>query len=53
MAIDFTNVNDAYPKDSYPIPPIDRLVDSTAGYQRLSFLDTYRGYHQICMDPKD
>lgn len=53
MEIDFTNINDACPKDSYPAPLIDRLVDSTAGYKRMSFLDAYNEYHQIHMDLKD
>lgn len=53
MCIDFTNLNDACPKDSYPTPPIKRLVDSTTRHARLSFLDAYNGYHQTRVDPKD
>lgn len=53
MCIDSTNVNDACPKDSYPTPPIDMLVNLTMGHARLSFLDAYSGYHQIKMHPKD
>ncbi len=53
MCIDFRNVNDACPKDSYPLPPIDQLVDSIAEYGLLSFLDAFSGYHQIRMDPED
>ena len=41
------------PHDSFPIPKIDQLVDSTVGYKRMSFLDAYRGYHQISMNPTD
>lgn len=41
MCIDFTSLNYACPKDSYLTPPVDRLVDSTEGHVRLSFLDAY------------
>ena len=53
MCIDFTDLNKAYPKDSYPLPRIDQLVDSTAGHQLLSFMDTFSGYNQIKMDEAD
>lgn len=43
----FTNVDDAYRKDSYPTPRVDGLMDSTAGHERLSFLDAYSGYQHI------
>ena len=50
MCVDFTDLNKACPKDSYPLPHIDQLVDSTAGHQLLSFMDTFSGYNQIKMD---
>ena len=53
MCIDFTDLNKAYPKDSYPLPRIDQLVDSTAGHQLLSFMDTFSRYNQIKMDEAD
>ena len=53
MCIDFTDLNKACPKDSYPLPCIDRLVDSTAGHQLLSFMDAFSGYNQIKMDEAD
>ncbi len=53
MCIDFQNINDAYPKDSYHLPSIDHLVDSTVEYGLLSFLDAFNGYHQIRMSPKN
>ena len=37
------------PKDAYPLPNIDMLVDGVSGFQVLSFLDTYSGYNQIRM----
>ena len=53
MCVDFTDLNRAYPKDSYPLPRIDTLVDSTARHQLLSFMDTFSGYNQIRMDEAD
>lgn len=47
--VDYSNLNDAYPKDFFPHLRIDQLVDATAGHARLSFMDGYRGYHQIAM----
>ncbi|GKV19688.1 hypothetical protein SLEP1_g29914 [Rubroshorea leprosula] len=46
MCIDYTNLNDACPKDCYPMPNIDKLVEAASGNERLSFLDAYSGYHQ-------
>jgi len=53
MCIDFTDLNRACPKDSYPLPKIDKLVDSTAGHELLSFMDAFSGYHQIRMAAED
>ena len=39
----------AYPKDSFPLPRIDQLVDATSGHALLSFMDAYSGYNQIQM----
>ena len=39
MCVDFIDLNKACPKDDYPLPKIDRLVDSTAGHALLSFMD--------------
>ena len=47
MCIDFKHINRACPKDHFPLPRTDQIVDSTAGSERLSFLDAYSGYHQI------
>ena len=46
-SLDFTNLNKACPKDYFPILRIDQLVDATIGHPRMSFLDTFQGYHQI------
>ena len=53
LCIDFTNLNKACPKDPFPLPRIDQIVDSTSGCDLLSFLDAYSGYHQIFMSKED
>ena len=45
--MDYTDLNDARPKDSFPLPCIDQIVDASAGHGMLSFLDAFSGYHQI------
>ena len=45
--MDFTDLNKACPKDPFPIPQIDQLVDVTVGHPRMCFLDDFQGYHQI------
>ena len=45
MCVDFTDLNKACPKDSYPLPRIDQLMDSMAGHKLLSFMDTFSGYN--------
>ncbi|BFG35230.1 hypothetical protein CerSpe_215040 [Prunus speciosa] len=53
MCVDYTNLNRAYPKDSFPLPRIDQLGDVTVGHALLSFMDAYSGYNQIFMHPDD
>ena len=53
MCIDFTDLNKACPKDSFPLPRIYQLVDSTAGHKLLTFMDAFSGYNQIVMDEAD
>ena len=53
MCVDFTDLNKACPKDSFPLPRIDQLVDSTAGYRLLMFMDAFSGYNQIKMAEED
>ncbi|KAF8095185.1 hypothetical protein N665_0339s0054 [Sinapis alba] len=53
ICIDFTDLNKACPKDSYPLPHIDRLVESTDGNELLAFMDAFSGYNQIQMHPDD
>ncbi|XP_013629770.1 PREDICTED: uncharacterized protein LOC106335718 [Brassica oleracea var. oleracea] len=53
VCVDFTYLNKACPKDSYPLPSIDHLVESTAGNEMLTFMDAFSGYNQIMMHPDD
>jgi hypothetical protein len=53
MCVDFTDLNRACPKDSFPLPRIDLLVDSTSGHELLTFMDTFSGYNQVHMDEAD
>ncbi|XP_065034299.1 uncharacterized protein LOC135680310 [Musa acuminata AAA Group] len=53
MCVDYTCLNNACPKDCYPLPKVDQLVDATAGHARLSFMDAFSGYNQIKMEPED
>jgi putative transposase len=47
VCVDYTSRNKYCPKDPFPLPHIDQIIDSTAGCARLSFLDAYSGYNQI------
>jgi len=51
--VDFIDLNKACPKDSYPLPSIDSLVDNVSGCWLLSFLDAFSGYNQIRMHSKE
>ena len=51
--IDFTNLNKACPKDSFPLSRIDQMVDATTRYPKISFLDAYSRYNQIPMKKED
>jgi hypothetical protein len=53
MCIDFTSLNKVCPKDNFPLPRIDKIVDSAAGCEVMSLLDCFSGYHQIYMKEED
>ena len=53
LCIDFTDINRACPKDSFPMPRINLIVDATAGHELLSFIDAFSSYNQISMDLDD
>jgi hypothetical protein len=49
MCVDYTSPNKVCPKDPFPLPRIDQVVDLASGCETLCFLDAYSGYHQIMM----
>ena len=49
VCVDFTDLNKACPKDPFPLPRINQLVDATVGHPWMSFLDAFQGYHQISL----
>ncbi|KAG8490555.1 hypothetical protein CXB51_013674 [Gossypium anomalum] len=53
MCVDYRDLNKASPKDNFPLPHVDTLVDNTAGYSLFSFMDGFSGYNQIKMHPED
>jgi hypothetical protein len=53
MCIDFTDFNKATPKDNYPLPRMDQVVDSAANAAIMSLLDCFSGYHQCWMAQED
>jgi hypothetical protein len=53
MCIDYNNLNMHCPKDPFPLPCIDQVVDSTAGSVLLCFLNCYSGYHRIALRVSD
>ena len=53
VCVDFTDLNQACPKDPFSMPKINQLVDATYGHSRMSFLDAFQGYHQIALALED
>jgi hypothetical protein len=53
VCVDYTSLNKHCPKDPFPLPRIDQIIDSTSGCARLSFLDAYSGYNQIKLIKED
>ena len=51
--MDFRDLNNACPKDDFPLPITELLVDATTGFGALSFIDSFSGYNQIKVDPED
>ena len=45
LCIDFIDINRVYPKNSFPLPRINLIVDATAGHELLSFMDAFFGYN--------
>ena len=53
VSVDFRDLNKANPKDDFPFPHTNMLVDNTAGHSMLSFMDGFSRYNQILMAPED
>ena len=53
VCVDFCDLNNACPKDDFPLPITEVMVDATTGHEALSFMDGSSGYNQIQMNPKD
>jgi hypothetical protein len=53
VCVDYRSLNKHCPKDPFPLPRIDQIIDSTAGCARLSFLDAFSGYNQIKLKVED
>ncbi|XP_075109051.1 uncharacterized protein LOC142180854 [Nicotiana tabacum] len=53
VCVDFKDLNNACPKDEFPLPIPELMIDSTTGYEAMSFMDGSSGYNQIRMAPKD
>ena len=53
MCVDFMDLNKACPKEIFPLPRIDQLVNSMAGHKFLTFMDAFSGYNQIKMSEED
>ena len=53
ICIDFRDLNATYPKDEFPLPITDFMMDNTCGFERMSFMDGFLGYNQIKMYPED
>lgn len=53
MCVDYQDLNRESPKDDFPLPHIDVLVDNTTQFSLFSFMDGFLGYNQIKVDPAD
>jgi hypothetical protein len=53
MCINYTSLKKVCPKDPFPFPRIDQIINSTSGCDLLCFLDAYSGFHQISMSRED
>ena len=51
--MDFTDLNRAMPKDEYPMPVAETLINAATGHKMLSFMDSNAGYNQIFMALED
>jgi len=53
ICIDFCDLNEACPKDKFPLPITDVMIDNTCRFERMSFIDGFSGYNEIKIYPDD
>ncbi|XP_057775222.1 uncharacterized protein LOC130994205 [Salvia miltiorrhiza] len=53
VCVDFRDLNEACPKDDFPLPIAELMIDATTGHEALTFMDGSSGYNQILMSPND
>ena len=53
VCTDFRDQDKVCPKDEFPLPITDVMIDNTCGFERMSFMDGFSGYNQIKMYPDD
>ena len=53
MYTNFRDLNKACPKDNFPTPFINHVLDECAGSEVFSFMDGFFGYNQIQINPQD
>ena len=53
VCVDYRDVNVACPKDNYPTPFIDQIIDDCAGCEIFSFMDGFSSYNEINIRPED
>ncbi|XXG62805.1 hypothetical protein AAC387_Pa05g1111 [Persea americana] len=53
VCIDYRDLNNACPKDEFPLPIQEVMIDNTCGFERMTFMDGFSGYNQIKMHPED
>ena len=53
ICIDYHDLNTVCPKDEFPLPITDVIIDNTCGFERMSFINSFSGYNQIKMYPGD
>ena len=53
VCVDFRDLNKASPKDDFPLPHIDTLIDNIVGHSMLSFMDGFSWFNHIMMAPED
>lgn len=51
MCVEYTDLNEAFPKNTYPLLNINKLMNKTSGFKLLSFIETYFDHNKILMHP--